>query len=293
MELPLVVGVDGSESSMRAVSWAADEAALRGVSLRLVYASLWERYEGAALAETLGRPSEPVPADNIVDAAAWVAHRRDPDLKVATEVVYDDAISTLLDEGRNAGAIVLGSRGHSGVAEVLLGSVCLAVAARADCPVIVLRGSHDNQVRSPVHERIVVGVADAQRNAQAVAFAFQEAQLRGAALDAVRAWRCPARETVDHPLVAEEPARSYEARAVEVLEAALGEIVALYPSVDLLRETVEGPARKVLLGASARADLLVVGARRRQGHLGLQLGLVAHTVLHHSRCPVAVVPQQG
>ena len=39
---------------MRAVDWAADEAVLRKVPLRLVYASLWERYEGAALAETLG-----------------------------------------------------------------------------------------------------------------------------------------------------------------------------------------------------------------------------------------------
>ncbi|MEU9383029.1 universal stress protein, partial [Streptomyces sp. NPDC048279] len=46
MDLPLVVGVDGSESSLRAVDWAADEAALRGAPLRLVYASLWERYEG-------------------------------------------------------------------------------------------------------------------------------------------------------------------------------------------------------------------------------------------------------
>jgi len=50
MELPLVVGVDGSEPSLRAVDWAADEAVLRGVELRAVYASLWERYEGTALA---------------------------------------------------------------------------------------------------------------------------------------------------------------------------------------------------------------------------------------------------
>lgn len=70
MELPLVVGVDGSEPSLRAVDWATDEATLRGVPLRLVYASLWERYEGAALAEDVGRPSEQVMADDIVEAAA-------------------------------------------------------------------------------------------------------------------------------------------------------------------------------------------------------------------------------
>ncbi|WP_448316081.1 universal stress protein, partial [Streptomyces sp. CO7] len=57
MRLPLVVGVDGSEQSLGAVDWAADEAALRGLPLRLVHASLWERYEGPALAEELGGPA--------------------------------------------------------------------------------------------------------------------------------------------------------------------------------------------------------------------------------------------
>lgn len=61
--------------------------------------------------------------------------------------------------------------------------------------------------------------------------------------------------------------------------------------VAVRRRTVEGHARKVLLDASHEADLLVVGARRREGHLGLQLGRVAHTALHHSACPVAVVPE--
>ncbi len=57
MELPVVVGVDGSEPSLRAVDWAVDEAALHGVPLRLVYASLRERYEGPALAQTPGKPA--------------------------------------------------------------------------------------------------------------------------------------------------------------------------------------------------------------------------------------------
>jgi nucleotide-binding universal stress UspA family protein len=293
VELPLVVGVDGSEPSMRAVDWAADEAVLRKVPLRLVYASLWERYEGAALADTLGKPSEQALEDNILDTAARRAHRRDTDLKVTTEVLPEDAVSALLNEGRNACALVLGSRGRSRVAELLLGSVCLEVAARASCPVIVLRGSHDNQASNGMLRRIALGVGEEQQNSEAVRFAFQEAQRRGAALDAVRAWRCPARESVDHPLLAGEPARSHEERAVEILESELSRFAAEYPSMDLRRRTVEGPARRVLVDASTRADLLVVGARRRQGHLGLQLGQVAHAALHRSRCPVVVVPQRG
>ncbi|MDQ0958107.1 nucleotide-binding universal stress UspA family protein [Streptomyces sp. B4I13] len=287
MELPLVVGVDGSEPSMRAVDWAADEAVLHGVSLRLVYASLWERYEGAALAEGLGRSSEQVLADNIVDAAAKRAHRRAPDLKISTAVLPDDAVSALLGESGRACALVIGARGRGNIAELLLGSVSLAVAARAHCPVIVLRGSHDNRP----YQRIVLGVGEEPRNTAAVRFAFEEAAARYATLQAVRAWRRPAHKTSDHPLLAGEPEHHHEQRAAETLDAALSDAAADHPSVQVRRRTVEGPAHQVLLDASATADLLIVGAQRRHGHAGLQLGRIAHAVLHHSACPVVVVPQ--
>lgn len=57
------------------------------------------------------------------------------------------------------------------------------------------------------------------------------------------------------------------------------------PEVTLHRRTAEGPARRVLLAVSQEADLLVVGRHHSQ-----RLGHVAHTVLHHSGCPVAIVP---
>jgi len=272
------------------VDWAADEAALRGVPLRLVYASLWERYEGAALATGLGRSSEQVLADTIVEAAAKRAHRREADVKISTEVLPEEPVPALLREGRIASALVLGSRGRGGIAELLLGSVSLAVAARADCPVIVLRGGHDDRVRSTMRGRVVLGVGEDPEHSAAVRFAFEEAAERRVPLEAVRAWRCPGYETTDHPLMAGEPARLHEERAVRILDAALRDAP---EGVELRRRTAEGSARKVLLDASADADLLVVGAQRRHGHLGLQIGRVAHAVLHHSSCPVAVVPQRA
>ncbi|MFD5625232.1 universal stress protein [Streptomyces sp. NPDC127072] len=287
MELPLVVGVDGSEPSLRAVDWAADEAALRGLPLRLVYASLWERYEGVT---GLGRSSEQVPADTIVEAAAKRAHRREVDVKIFTEVLPEEPVPVLLREGRTAFALVLGSRGRGGIAELLLGSVSLAVAARAACPVVVLRGSHDRQADSAMRGRVVLGVGEEPENSAAVRFAFQEAAERRVPLEAVRAWRCPGYETTDHPLMAGEPARLHEERAVRTLGAALRDAP---EGVELHPRTVEGPAHKVLLDASAGAGLLVVGAQRHHGHFGLQLGRVAHAVLHHSACPVAVVPHQA
>ncbi|ULR48967.1 universal stress protein [Streptomyces deccanensis] len=286
---PLVVGVDGSEPSLRAVDWAADEAALRGVPLRVVYACLWERYEGAALAHDIGRPPAVPLAQDVVGAAAQRARSRHPDLRVTSDVVFEEPEYALVREGRNAAALVVGTRGRSSVAEMLLGSVSLAVAAHADCPVIVLRGSHDNRATPPVHGRVVVGIGDEAKESAVVRFAAEEARRRGVPLEAVRAWRCPAHETTDHPLMAGEPARLHQRRAAEELEAALQDVPA---NVIVRRRTVEGHARRVLVDASHEADLLVVGARRREGLFGLQLGRVAHAALHHSACPVAVVPHQ-
>ncbi|MFD5814289.1 universal stress protein [Streptomyces sp. NPDC127038] len=287
--LPIVVGVDGSESSMRAVDWAADEAALRGAPLRLVYASLWERYEGRSLADDLHKPLEQVTAEDIVRTAGQRARLRRPELEISTDVLPEEPEYALVREGRQAAALVLGTRGRSGLTEMLLGSVSLTVAAHANCPVIVLRGSHDNKVSAGKRGRVVVGIGEKSWDSAALRFAAQEAKLRRASLDAVRAWRCPAHESTDHPLPAGEPARLHEAQATEILDKALEDAPA---DVDLSRRAVEGPVRRVLLDASRDADLLVVGARRGREHLGLQLGRVAHAVLHHSACAVAVVPER-
>ncbi|MFD7708343.1 universal stress protein [Streptomyces sp. NPDC059785] len=290
MERPLVVGVDGSEPSLRAADWACDEAALRGAPLRLVYASLWERYEGATVAPDPGEPSEQITAEGVVRAAAERVRRRRADIETSTDVLPEEPDHALLREGRDAAALVLGTRGRGGIVEMLLGSVSLSVAARADCPVIVVRGSHDNQVRAGGRGRVVLGVGGSGADSAALRFAVREAELRGASLDAVRAWRCPAHETTDHPLLAGEPARLHEERAVGVLEEALREVPG---DLRLRRRTVEGPARRVLLAAAHDAGLLVVGARRNPGHFGLQLGRVTHGVLHHAACPVAVVPERA
>ncbi|MFD5854783.1 universal stress protein [Streptomyces chartreusis] len=282
MDLPIVVGVDGSEPSLRAVDWAADEAALRGLPLRLVYASLWERYEGDALAHELGRQSQQVRAQDIVTAAARRAHRRRADVKVLTDSLPEEPEYALVRESRTAALLVTGTRGRGGMAEALLGSVSLTVAGHAHCPMVIVRGSHDNAVRPG--GRIVVGVGEGAP----VRFAFEEARLRGASVEAVRAWRSPAHETTDHPLLAGEPARLHEQEAAQALEKALRGTPA---DVEVHRRVVEGHARTVLADASRDADLLIVGARRRPQHFGLQLGRVAHGVLHHSVCPVAVVPE--
>ncbi|MDT0454869.1 universal stress protein [Streptomyces sp. DSM 41527] len=286
MEHPLTVGTDGSDAAFRSLDWAVDEAARHTLPLRIVHASRWERYEGTSSAPAPERPVEQVLAENIVASAADRARRRHADVRVFAEVLADDAVTVLLNEGLHASALVLGSRGRGEITGLLLGSVSLTVAARARCPVIVVRG--DPAGLAGAHERILLGVADPAGEMAAVRFAFREAEARGCTLEAVCAWRRPAPGAADES--PGEAHRSDEEQATALLDDALAEAAGAHPAVRVERAVVEGPAHKVLVHRAAAADLLVVGAQRRQGHFGLQPGRVAHTALSHAACPVAVVP---
>ncbi|WP_406728553.1 universal stress protein [Streptomyces sp. GD-15H] len=140
MTIPLVVGIDGSEASLEAVDWAAEEAIRHEVPLRLLHAAV--------------RDDE---AADGIGAAAGRARKTAPTVPLSSEVLHEDAAFALVGEGRNAFALVLGSRGLGGLSGMLLGSVGLAVAARADCPVVVVRGAAEHRDRR--FGNIVVGFA--------------------------------------------------------------------------------------------------------------------------------------
>ncbi|MFS4092986.1 universal stress protein [Streptomyces sp. AF1A] len=288
MTPPLVVGVDGSDSCLLAVDWSVDEVARHGVPLRLVYASLWARYEAGIPSADPKRPSEQVLAEHIVASAADRAERRNPDVKVTTDIVPQDAVDALVRAGDEAFALVVGSRGRGGLKGLLLGSVGLGVSARARCPVVVVRG--DRAGLRGTHERILLGLGETGTSAEAVRFAFREAEVRGCVLDVVRTWRRPAYDRSGDRLQPGGPADTYEEGASAVIEALLRTASADHPHVRTRPAALEGPAGKILVHRSAAADLVIVGARRRRGHLGLQLGRVSHTLLHHAQCPVALVP---
>ncbi|GGU95436.1 universal stress protein [Streptomyces litmocidini] len=290
MESPLVTGVDGSDASLTALDWAVDEAVRHGLPLRIVHASLWERYEGVVPAESTDRPSAQVLAEDIVGTAAERVRRRAPDLPLTTEVLAEDAATALLREGQEGALLVVGSRGRGEFADLLLGSVGLVVAARAHCPVVVVRG--DRHALEARHGRVLLGVGEHDVDSPAVRFAFREAAARDAELDVVHTWRRPAHEPVDHPLLSGDGGIRLAERSSGLLDKALEAAASGHPRVRLRRTTIEGPAHRVLTERSAAADLLVVGARRRDGLVGLELGRVAHRVLHHATCPVAVVPQR-
>lgn len=271
MTIPLVVGVDGSEASLEAVDWAAAEAARHGVPLLLLHAAAGEHE-----------------ASDVISAASERARQGAPPVRLSSEVSHEDAASALVGRGRNAFALVLGNRGLGDLSGMLLGSVSLAVAARADCPVVVVRGTAEH--RTARFGSVVVGVEDGEGSGTAVDFALREAHVRRCQLVAVHAWSAPSGACTT-PQSSSWPLDAHRRPPAQVLDDALCRPAERYRDATVCPRLIEKPARSALLEAASTADLLIVGARRRLGHPGLQLGLINHALLHHAPCPVAVVPQ--
>ncbi|GAB3887620.1 universal stress protein [Kibdelosporangium lantanae] len=280
---PIVVGVDGSESALRAARWAAREASIRKAPLRLVH----------ACTPTDGQSPAPLPpsmADMLVAAGRqWLA-----DASVAVEDLWDDVttdlirdyeIDALVNESRAAQLVVLGARGHGGFTELLIGSVAVAVSARGKCPVAVVRGEDVDRTGKP----IVVGVDGSSGSDAAVAFAFEEASRRDVELVAVHAWSdsmtaatfAMAPFAVDWYEVQTEEQRLLAERVMGWQEK--------YPDVRGRRVVTRDHPVRSLIDHARDAQLLVVGSRGRGSVAGMFLGSTSQQLLHHAPCPVAVV----
>lgn len=135
----IVVGVDGSTASDEALVWAVEEGELRQAELNIVHA--WE-YPFTLRERGTGRGSEfaEVDAALVLDEAVEIAGARLAG-SVISELREGNATELLVAAGEEADLIVVGSRGRGGFRSMLLGSVAREVAARATCPVCVIRST--------------------------------------------------------------------------------------------------------------------------------------------------------
>jgi nucleotide-binding universal stress UspA family protein len=134
----IVVGVDESESSHRALRWAAVEALRRDAALEVVTAWSWDAVEGAPLAAV-----DPTTMMNLAEhtqqrAIAAVVDAMDPRPRVIRSVVQSSATQALADASQHAELVVVGTHGRGPVKSFLLGSVSLSVIKHAACPVVVM-----------------------------------------------------------------------------------------------------------------------------------------------------------
>src|SRR5436190_22676977 len=189
---PIVAGTDGSEESLRAVDWAAREAALRGAPLRIVAT--------AGLLPRMRPHTDETQYETVTDV---LVDDRDRALAVAAERAAKAAAGVLIDTdeltgptaqavteaGSGALMLVLGSRGTGAFTALLLGSVSRYAASHASSPVVVARDA------SPAPYGLIgVGVGDPDGCADTLAFAFEEANLRHAGLHAIHSWHMPQAE---------------------------------------------------------------------------------------------------
>ncbi|MFF8600955.1 universal stress protein [Streptomyces sp. NPDC015232] len=283
----ITAGLDGTDHALAAADWAADEAARRGASVRLVHAWNWGPTDVAYVGD---RAAEERWARNVLDEAQARISQRHPALEVTTELLVGDPVPALLTEASQAETLVLGSRGYGTLTGHLIGSVSLHVLRQATGPVVMVRTPRASTRREEAGE-VVVGVQEPGRGDEPVLeFAFTAAAERGVPLRAVYAWSIPAS-------LAWSPGSLYLADQSGDLERINREVLAdllqpwrhKYPQVEVIEHFEIGSASEVLLHGSDRADLVVVGRRIREGGLR-RLGPVAHAVLHHAAAPVAIVP---
>jgi nucleotide-binding universal stress UspA family protein len=145
---PVVVGIDGSDESQRALAFAVDEALARGSAIQAVF--VWDLFEVHDI--------EPlVDKDYVLADAAEKAERliteatsgwadRYPDLQISSVAVHAlDPVAALAEIGSRAGLLVVGSRGHGGFLGLRLGSTVDGLIRTALTPVAVVRGEYPDR----------------------------------------------------------------------------------------------------------------------------------------------------
>lgn len=280
----MVVGVDASETALRAARFAADEAVRRSARLHVVHAVTW--LDGT----TLPYPELDIPGLMNAGAQALLQAVSDslagsiPADRISTSAIEGRPADVLLTQSADASLLVVGGRGVGGVAGLLLGSTAHGLVGHAACPVVVVP---EDVTAAEVSDRrsVVVGV-EGRGDEDVLAFAFAEAVARGTDLVAVHAWQDVVLDTAFlsvSPLVDWAGVMGDEERA---LAEALAGWRDKEPDVAVREVVVREKTARALLEAALTAELLVVGHHRRR-----IIGSTTHGVLHRATCPVAVVPR--
>ncbi|WP_372661333.1 universal stress protein [Amycolatopsis kentuckyensis] len=286
----VVAGIDGSSSAVRAAVWAGGEAARRGRPLRLVQVY------------TLPQVSAPVAFGTHEQVRAGLAQRAEEWLAAAEAAVLEahpgadivtaarewSPVTALIQESQHADLIVLGSRGLGGFTGLLVGSTAVSIVAHAHCPIVVVRGRtpHDPP---PDTGPVVVGADGSPDSEVALAFACEEARLRGTGLIAVHTWSDVLADGMLRPHPLQEDPGAIQQAERDKLAQQVAVWQEKYPDLPIEFDVTRGRPVRTLLDRGERAQLIVVGCRGRGGFTGMLLGSTSQALIAHSPCPVAVV----
>lgn len=276
-----VVGVSTSfRAHDRSVLAAGEWAARRDADLKLVV--------GLEPTDTEDDDLRPRLALAEIDRVAdHLALKLDPFQRIHTSIRHQSGIDTLLAESATAGLVVVQRRRMGPLARLRAGSTSAVVAARADCPVLIVHG--DDPVTDPIGDRtgVLVGVDGRGHASRALAEAFEEASWRRVPLTAMIVWT-PLGATFVPPDVTELEYGS-SSTAVTLSEQLAG-YRDRYPDVALHEVVLSGEPEPALVEMSRDHALLVV-ARHTEGRHGRRnLGATTRRVIEEAHCPVLVTP---
>ncbi|MFF1870498.1 universal stress protein [Streptomyces sp. CB03911] len=270
MDLPVAVGVDTSTASLAAADWAAVEAAVRDRPLRVLHAL-------PLMPHLLpGGPDRSQPdGSRLLHEVQHVLAVRHPQVRAHGEEVHDVATAALVAAAEAAELLVVAARGDGGFPGLRVGSTALHVVARASCPTVLLP---TEVADAGLRDHLVVAVDARRPHGAALDFAFEAARRHGLPL------------RVLHGFPAAGPVGLAAGREAEaaLLASVLVPWQVAHPDVEVAWDAEPAGVGLVLVEASAKARLLILG--RRPGATAGRLGPVAHAVLHHAACPVALVP---
>jgi nucleotide-binding universal stress UspA family protein len=297
----IVVGVDGSESSLQALRWAVTEAGRHAAEL--VAVTTWTALpppivspyvDVSKIGSRTDAPSaaERALKDVLEDA---VANR----LSVAVQTVATEGhpAKVLMEHSWHADLLVVGARGRGSVAGWLLGSVSQELLRHSSCPVAVVRSpqGEEGAMQSPeTHtsewSRVVVGIDGSDSSKSALRWAAEEAKVHGVELTVASVWApLPAAVAPYDSTGFGASSLDPERLAAAILDDTVEEVLGEYSGLVLRREVRGGNTAKALIDLSAGADVLVVGSRGHGGFVGMLLGSVSQHVAAHAGCTVVVV----
>ncbi len=284
----VAVGYDGTLHSDVALAWAVRHAAAVGRPLLVIHAvgvPVSAFQVGYGISED--RSSLRMAGRAVLDHGLAKAQALDRGVELREHLALGPARDVLRDAAVGAQLLVLGSRGHGGVAAYVLGSVGAGVAAMAPCPVVVARSPEHADPTSPYADQVVLGLDGTEMSQQALAHAFEYASWAQLPLSVLHCWDEAGtwRDLSSYPVVA-EASTSHDVSVAESL-AGFGE---KYPDVAVrVHQEADEPGH-ALVRASRDAELVVVGSRGRHDTAALLLGSVSRFVLERAHCPVMVVP---
>ena len=281
----IVVGVDGSPRAEHALDWAIEQAAAEHRPLAIVHAlgNPTPAWTDLVIADPKG-VYKVIERDGwkVIDAAHDVVRAKAPDVEVHEVLEFVDPRSLLLRLAERAEMIVVGSHGRGPVTRLFLGSVGVALARHATCPVVI----HRPRRHEPDRPGILVAADGSPESRPVLEFAYHLADSRSLPLTVMHCYW----DIQNVTMVSYEGGHvDRDTERLELAESLAG-MAAKYPDVEVSETVAHGLPETVLKATGESRDLVVVGAH--QGTLAYQLmfSSVSVQVVDHADFPVAVVP---